>query len=62
MIVYIVMIHDGEERPYVDRVFFNRDEAEAYCEFFNTKGTHEGYADFISEYVIGTRLTETEEL
>ena len=58
MTVYIIMIHDGEERPYVSRVYANRDEAEAYCEFFNTKGTHEGYADFISEYVIGTKLKE----
>lgn len=58
MTVYIIMIHVDTERPYVDRVFSNRDEAEAYCEFFNTKGTHEGYADFISEYVIGTKIEE----
>ena len=58
MKVFIIIIYDGEDRPYVDRVYVNRDEAEAYCEFFNTKGTREGYADFICEYVIGTKVEE----
>lgn len=51
--VYIVMVHDDKERPYVYGVYQTRELAEETCfrlnRGFNGCGCH---ADFISEEVI----------
>ena len=51
--VYIVMVHDGKERPYIHGVYKTRELAETTClrlnRGFNGCGHH---ADFISEEVV----------
>lgn len=49
--VFIIVIHDMESRPWIDRVFSRREDAESYCKAYNDCHMDET-ADFISEEVI----------
>jgi len=51
--VYIIMIHDKKERPYIHGVYKTRQLAEEICNKLNRKFVGRGcHADFISEEVV----------
>jgi len=50
--VYIVMIHDKKDRPYVYAVYKTRRLAEDNCKRLNLCYRNGEHADFISEDVI----------